>query len=264
MRTTAIDRRSWRLSVSLWVCLSRGFAVQTLLNGSTSCLGWRLLGARETMCQTAVPISLLCGFEAAFAKLLWPLAAAYRPTQTVNAEFQLHSGCTVRSTPRPFMETSTRPTTYQMDQPIPSWQQRFHCDSVEASHRSRSLESDTTVPADYALTTTTTTGCTQTLNWTQEQRKRDHQPSGWCRARKETPRGISVRLRWNRLVEMPGEGGLRPHKGLRHRTYIHRPKYCELGLELVLYWSPHTYSKSVGLSVVSAKQKLAEKYFTHC
>jgi len=32
-----------------------------------------------------------------------------------------------------------------------------HCDSVEASHWSRSLESDSTVWADYALTTTTTT-----------------------------------------------------------------------------------------------------------
>jgi len=31
-----------------------------------------------------------------------------------------------------------------------------NCDSVEASHWSRSLESDATVPADYALTTTTT------------------------------------------------------------------------------------------------------------
>jgi len=32
-----------------------------------------------------------------------------------------------------------------------------HCDSVEASYWSRSLESDATVRADYALTTTTTT-----------------------------------------------------------------------------------------------------------
>ena len=33
---------------------------------------------------------------------------------------------------------------------------RSHCDSVEASYWSRSLESDATVRADYALTTTTT------------------------------------------------------------------------------------------------------------
>jgi len=33
-------------------------------------------------------------------------------------------------------------------------QQRSHCDSVEANHWLRSLESDATVPADYALTTT--------------------------------------------------------------------------------------------------------------
>ena len=32
-----------------------------------------------------------------------------------------------------------------------------HCDSVEASHWSRPLESDATFRADYALTTTTTT-----------------------------------------------------------------------------------------------------------
>jgi len=59
--------------------------------------------------------------------------------------------------PQTFMETSTRPTTYQMYRPTPSWQQCSHCDSVEANHRSRSLESDATVPAEYALTTTTTT-----------------------------------------------------------------------------------------------------------
>jgi len=58
--------------------------------------------------------------------------------------------------PQTLMETSTRPTMYQMDRPTPSWQQCFHCDSVEASHRLRSLESDAMVPADYALTTTTT------------------------------------------------------------------------------------------------------------
>jgi len=43
-----------------------------------------------------------------------------------------------------------------MDRPTPPWQQRSHCDSVEASHWSRSPESDATVPADYALMMTTT------------------------------------------------------------------------------------------------------------
>jgi len=58
------------------------------------------------------------------------------------------------STPRPFMETSTRSTTYQMDRPTPPRQQQCsHCYSVKASHWSRSLESDATV--HYALTSTT-------------------------------------------------------------------------------------------------------------
>jgi len=48
-----------------------------------------------------------------------------------------------------------------MDRPTPPGQQQ-HCDSVEASHWSRSLESDATIPADYALTTTTTTTTTTT------------------------------------------------------------------------------------------------------
>ena len=60
------------------------------------------------------------------------------------------------STPRPFMETSTRSTTCQMDRPTtPRKLQCSHCDSVEASYWSRSLESDATVRADYPPTTTT-------------------------------------------------------------------------------------------------------------
>jgi len=52
----------------------------------------------------------------------------------------------------------TRSTTCQMDRPTPPRQQQCsHCDSVEASHWSRSLDSDAAVRADYALTTTTTT-----------------------------------------------------------------------------------------------------------
>jgi len=87
--------------------------------------------------------------------------------------------------PRPFMETSTRSTTYQMDRPTPLQQQQCsHCDSVEASHWSRSLESDATVQADYALTTTTTTAF--------------------------SPSGDSPRLRFDFFMPPPacvGEGG---------------------------------------------------------
>jgi len=58
--------------------------------------------------------------------------------------------------PRPFMETSTRSTTCQMDRPTPPRKlQCSHCDSVEASYWSRSLESDATVRADYPPPTTT-------------------------------------------------------------------------------------------------------------
>ena len=58
--------------------------------------------------------------------------------------------------PRPYMETSTRSTKCQMDWPTPPRQQQCsHCDSVEASYWSRSLESDATVRDDYALTTMT-------------------------------------------------------------------------------------------------------------
>jgi len=70
------------------------------------------------------------------------------------------------------MDTSTRPTTYQMDRPTPSWQQCFHCDSVEASHRPRSLESDATAPADYALTTTIAQ-CPVCLSWCVARRSRE-------------------------------------------------------------------------------------------
>jgi len=70
-------------------------------------------------------------------------------------------------------------------------------------------------------------------NWIHEQRKQDHQPSGWCRARKETPRGISVRYRWSRLMEMPGEEGLRPHRGLWLHTYIHTLRACVTSFQSV-------------------------------
>jgi len=51
------------------------------------------------------------------------------------------------------METSTRSNTYQMDRPTPARQQQCsHCNSEEANHWSRSLKSDATVQADYALT----------------------------------------------------------------------------------------------------------------
>jgi len=85
-----------------------------------------------------------------------------------------------RSTPRPFMETSTRSTTYQIDRPTPPWQQQCsHCDSVEASHWSRSFESDATVPADYALTTTTTSRYT----------------CGYCAVDKIHQRGNAIKLK---------------------------------------------------------------------
>ena len=49
---------------------------------------------------------------------------------------------------------STRSTTYQIYRPTPPRQQQCsHCDSVEASCWSRSLDSDATVRADYTLTT---------------------------------------------------------------------------------------------------------------
>jgi len=55
------------------------------------------------------------------------------------------------------METSTRSITCQMDRPTPARVPIAcsHCDCVEASYWSRSLESDATVRADFSLTTTT-------------------------------------------------------------------------------------------------------------
>jgi len=63
VQTIAIDDPG-RLSV----CLSRGFAVQTRINGSRSCLVWRLKGHCVRR-KSRLPH----GFDAAFAKLLWLL-----------------------------------------------------------------------------------------------------------------------------------------------------------------------------------------------
>ena len=53
------------------------------------------------------------------------------------------------------LETSIRSTMCQMDHPtLPQEQRCSHCDSVEASYWSRSLESDAMIRADYTLTTT--------------------------------------------------------------------------------------------------------------
>jgi len=64
MRPIAIDDPG-RLSG----CMSRGFAVQTWINGLRSCLGWRLL---ETQVLSDESPDLRHRFDAAFAKLLWP------------------------------------------------------------------------------------------------------------------------------------------------------------------------------------------------
>jgi len=79
MRTIAIDDPG-RLSVcikvlSLSVSLSLGFAVPTRLNGSRSCLGWRLLGTKDH-CIRRVSI-FLRGFDTAFAKLHWLLLVRF-------------------------------------------------------------------------------------------------------------------------------------------------------------------------------------------
>jgi len=62
------------------VCLSvcrtaqRGFTVQKRLSRSGSCLDWTLSGAQGTFCWTGVlPAPQWGGFNAAIAKLLWPL-----------------------------------------------------------------------------------------------------------------------------------------------------------------------------------------------
>ena len=83
--------------------------------------------------------------------------------QDCQITLQLTRPCYAKSSyrsvdPRPYMVTSTRSTTYQINRPTPPRQQQCsHCDSAEASHWSRSLESGATVQADYALTKTTTT-----------------------------------------------------------------------------------------------------------
>jgi len=58
MQTTTIDDPD----VCQSVCLSCGIAVQTRLDGLRSCLDWRFSKAQKTL-----------GFDAAFAKLLWPI-----------------------------------------------------------------------------------------------------------------------------------------------------------------------------------------------
>jgi len=86
---TTGDPVAW--SVCLSVSLSRGCAVQKRLNGSMFCLEWRLLGCQGILHLDRVPILLGDGvgvernvsyfihyrdtgrgFDAAFAKLLWP------------------------------------------------------------------------------------------------------------------------------------------------------------------------------------------------
>jgi len=63
MRTTAVvDPVAWAVDVFQSVCLSRERAVQKRLNGSSFCLGWRLLEIQNHRIRR---------FNAAFAKLLW-------------------------------------------------------------------------------------------------------------------------------------------------------------------------------------------------
>jgi len=59
------------------------------------------------------------------------------------------------------------------------------CDSVEASYWSRSLESDATVQADYALTTTTTT---------RVDGARDDKDNKLCYRRRTARRAVSVKI----------------------------------------------------------------------
>jgi len=77
MRTIVIIDLWAYVSLSVW--LSRGFAVQTRLNGSRSCLWWRLLGPKEQ----------LDGFEAAFTRLLWLLVCIGTTTMLVTRRLRV-------------------------------------------------------------------------------------------------------------------------------------------------------------------------------
>jgi len=76
MRTTAIDDPDYwsRASVSLSVTLLyAGLRCAIPLNGSRSCLEWRLLVTQETLCYTEVPISPPIRRDLRQITLLWPL-----------------------------------------------------------------------------------------------------------------------------------------------------------------------------------------------
>jgi len=66
------------VSVCLSVCHAAqlGFTVQKWLNGSRSCLGWTTPGGLSNIVLDGGPDPSTArggGFDAAFAKLLWPL-----------------------------------------------------------------------------------------------------------------------------------------------------------------------------------------------
>jgi len=65
-RIECIRCRLFRSMFTASVSLSRGFAVQTRLNGARSCLGWRLMGNVVLDALSRFPH----GFDAAFANLL--------------------------------------------------------------------------------------------------------------------------------------------------------------------------------------------------
>jgi len=133
---------------------------------------WRILQIRchDFVCNSEV--SLHTGLAFVFDRITRGRTAIYGhvarlPDNTPVSSTPGHatpSRAIGRSTHRPFMETSTKPTTYQMDRPTPPRQQQCsHCDSVEASHWSQSLESDTTVQADCTLTMTSPTSLMETV-----------------------------------------------------------------------------------------------------
>jgi len=88
IRTIATDDLAARATVSqslslfVYDAVSRGFAVQTRLSGPKCCLRWRLLGTQY---------KTVTGFDAAFAKLFWPLV------YVVIVELRLGSNYGLRS-----------------------------------------------------------------------------------------------------------------------------------------------------------------------
>ena len=114
----------------------------------------RILGIRRHDLVRNSGVSLRTGLAPVSDRITRGRNATFGHAARLPDNIPAHQAMLRQVESRPYMETSTRSTTCQMDRPTPPRKQQCsHCDSVEASYWSRSLESDATVRADYALTT---------------------------------------------------------------------------------------------------------------